>query len=113
MINFGAVGGAKKPLAKLKSMLTGIGPQGSLTLDVKGKSETDLQINEDVTVRVMLPCTIEYVVSDKAMTLRFSKPVLGMTRLLNKFCDKVTIEGLERLVFSLQWCPDGYVTLED
>jgi hypothetical protein len=112
MINFGAVNGAKKPISKLKSMLWSMGPEGSFTLNVKGKSETDLQINEDVTVRVMLPCTIEYVINEKAMTLRFSKPVLGMTRLLNKFCDKVTIEGLERLLISLQWAPDGYVEIE-
>ncbi len=112
MINFGAVGGAKQPIAKLKSVLMGIGPNGSLTLDVPGKSETDLQITDGVTVRVMLPCTIQYTVSEKEMTLRFSKPVLGMTRILNKFCDKVTIEGLERLLISLQWAPDGYVVLE-
>lgn len=112
MIHFGAIGGAKQPIAKLKSMLSGIGPKGSFTLDVPGKSETDLQVMPNVTLRLALPCSIEYTITDKAMTFHFGKPVLAITPIVNKFCDQATIQGLERIDISLRWAPDGYISID-
>src|SRR6218665_1727055 len=111
MIKVGTVEGVQEKISLLKTILSGLGKKGSLSLSCDS-GEKRIQITDSVALVFYAPLTIDFEITDSEITIKFREPhPTGVFKIIKLGMSGVTI-STSRITIGLDWVPDVYAEIK-